>query len=418
MAKQLFDFDPHLPALPMAFDMGAVARLFAEHWPGAASNSSVTITKCALQDTKYQPATRCVTVYTLQFDQTDMPQQQTIGVIEITPAGLTHRLYDEDSRIPWLALATDPQEMHQHFAALLDDSAIKACIVTPVRYKPGARCVFRYDIRNDSGQRVFFGKLLADGDDQLMATIGALYQASLSRPAMPRILRPMAHWPDLHMLIQPAVVGGGELNILAFDPDEDNATRERWMRDAGARLAGLHACDVGAGPRRTMADDLEELREYVAPMAMVNPALAARYEAAVESIAAGNLPEPATVASHGAFRTDQFMIEDGELVMIDLDGFCWANPARDLGNFLAYLRWKAIRQPHNAAFIEHVGQLFLDGYYASGAAIDGEWLRRYTASSMLKIVGRRFRSLTAKEWDLVPSLLDAALTTLEQARAA
>ena len=99
------------------------------------------------------------------------------------------------------------------------------------------------------------------------------------------------------------------------------------------------------------------------------------------------------------------MIEDGELVMIDLDGFCWANPARDLGNFMAYLRWKAIRQPHNAAFIERGGQMFLDGYRASGVAIDDEWLRRYTADSLLKIMGRRFRSLTAKEWELVPNLL-------------
>lgn len=416
MSKQQFDFDPHLPMLPLAFDMGEVARLFTEHWPGTANGGPVTITKCALQDTKYQPATRCVTTYVLQFAQPGMPSQQTIAVIEITSAGLMHRLYDDDTRMPWLARATDAEEMRQRFAALLDDPTIGTCTVTPVRYKPGARCVFRYDVGTPAGQQVFFGKLLADGDDRLMTTIAALYQASLTRPEMPRILRPLARWPDMRMLVQPAVVGGGELNTLAFDPDEDSATRECWMRAAGARLAGLHACDVVVGPRRVIADDMEELREYVAPMAMVNPALAARYEAAVAAIAADTLAEPAPVASHGAFRTDQFMIENGELVMIDLDGFCWANPARDLGNFMAYLRWKAIRQPHNAAFIEHVGQVFLDGYRASGAAIDDEWLQRYTASSMLKIMGRRFRSLTAKEWNVVPSLLDAALTTLEEPR--
>ena len=300
MSKQQFDFDPHLPTLPMAFDMGAVARLFMEHWPGAASDGPVTITKCALQDT-YQPAARCVTTYMLQFEQPGKPPQQTIGVIEITPAGLTHRLYDDDTRLPWLALATDPQEIRKHFVTLLGDSTIESCAVTPVRYKPGARCVFRYDIRNPTGQHVFFGKLLADGDDRLMATIGALYQASLSRPEMPRILQPMAHWPDMRMLVQPAVVGGGELNTLAFDPNEDDATRERWMRDAGARLAGLHACDVVEGPRRTIADDLDELREYVAPMAMVNAALAVRYEAAVATSAADRLAEPAPVASLARF---------------------------------------------------------------------------------------------------------------------
>jgi aminoglycoside phosphotransferase (APT) family kinase protein len=218
----------------------------------------------------------------------------------------------------------------------------------------------------------------------------------------------MAFWPELHMLVQAEVVGGAELNDLAFDPTEDAATRERWLRDAGARLAGLHDCDV-IGPLRTMADDLDELREYVAPIAAVDPALADRYTSAVERLAAASAQsEPTPVASHGAFRTDQFMIENGELVMIDLDGFCWANPARDLGNFMAYLRWKAIRKPHDAAFIERVGQLFLQGYRAAGQSIDQGWLARYTADSLLKVAGRRYRSLTAKEWHLVPRLLEAA----------
>jgi hypothetical protein len=158
-----------------------------------------------------------------------------------------------------------------------------------------------------------------------------------------------------------------------------------------------------------MADDLDELREYIAPIAAVDPTLADRYAVAIERLAeAGANGEPAPAASHGAFRTDQFMIENGELVMIDLDGFCWANPARDLGNFMAYLRWKAIRKPHDAAFIERVGQLFLNGYRAAGGAIDGSWLARYTADSLLKVAGRRYRSLTTKEWHLVPLLIDAA----------
>ncbi len=89
------------------------------------------------------------------------------------------------------------------------------------------------------------------------------------------------------------------------------------------------------------------------------------------------------------------------------------NPARDLGNFMAYLRWKAIRKPKDADFIERVGQVFLDGYQAAGRAIDQRWLMLYTADSMLKIAGRRYRSLTAKEWHLVPRLLDGALAALD-----
>jgi hypothetical protein len=297
--------------------------------------------------------------------------------------------------------------MRERFGTLLG-TLVEDCAIAPVRYRPGVRCVFRYDLRTAAGKYTFFGKLIGQGAEDSMATIAALHNARASFPAMPRVLPPLAYWPELHMLVQAEVTGGAELNDLAFDPAEDAATRERWLRDAGARLAGLHSCDV-VGPPRTIADDLDELREYVAPIAAVDSALADRYAAAVEQLAEASMHgEPAPVASHGAFRTDQFMIENGELVMIDLDGFCWANPGRDLGNFMAYLRWKAIRKPHDAAFIERVGQLFLHGYHAAGQSIDQDWLARYTADSLLKVAGRRYRSLTAKEWHLVPLLIDAA----------
>jgi hypothetical protein len=401
-----FAFDPQLPALPLAFDLAAVARLFTEQWPRAGAGP-IEISKCKPQDTKYQPGRRCTTTYALTVAHPGAPAESTIGVLEITPAGPAHRLYDDDPQLPWLAPAISPQVISDHFAALLETN-IEDCVITPVRYRPGVRCVFRYDLATTAGRSTFFGKLIGQGAEESMATIAALHAARATFPTMPRVLPPLAYWPDLHMLMQAEVVGGAELNDLAFDPAEDATIRERWLHDAGARLAGLHGCDV-AGPARTMADDMDELREYIAPMAAANPALAKRYAATVERLAAsGANGEPAAVASHGAFRTDQFMIENGELVMIDLDGFCWANPARDLGNFMAYLRWKAIRKPHDAAFIERVGQLFLDGYRAAGHMIDQAWLARYTADSLLKVAGRRYRSLTAKEWHLVPQLIDAA----------
>lgn len=411
---QQFDFDPQLPALPLAFDRDAVARLFAEHWPEPQAGEPATIRSCRLQDTKYQPATRCVTTYELLVERPGGTPRQTIGVLEIRPTGPAHRLYDDDPKLPWLAAANDPAGMRERFAALLaqtpDAPAVEACAITPIRYKPGARCVFRYDLRTAAGAQTYFGKLVAKGADQLLATIAALHQASQLAPDMPRILRPLAYWPDVQMLIQSAVSGGAELNALAFDPTLEVGVRERWLRDAGVRLAALHSSAGAEGPARSLDDDLAELREYCAPMAIVDAPLAARYADLIEQIAAAaqgrNVADK--VASHGAFRTDQFMIEDDQLVMIDLDGFCWADPARDPGNFLAYLRWKAIRNPQQAPFIERAGRVFLDGYLAVRPAPAQDWLALYQAASLLKIAGRRYRSLTAKEWPLVPQLLDSA----------
>jgi hypothetical protein len=405
-----FHFDPQLPDLPVAFDPGAVTRLFAAHGPGSA-----TLRAHKLQDVKYQPRARCVATWELLVDQAGAPSRPTIGVVEITPAGPAARLFVDDPALPWLAPAMDPAGMRARFAAL-PGPAITACAITPIRYKPGARCVFRYDLQTADGPRSFFGKLLAQDGDRLMATITALHDLSRRVPALPRIPAPVAYWPEVHLLVQPAVTGGAELNTLAFDPAEEIATRDQWLRDAGARLAALQTHVTVAGPRRTIADDLAELREYEAPLTQAQPALAARYVDVLGEIAAlaAGQADGAAVAAHGAFRTDQFMIQDGDLVMIDLDGFCWADPARDAGNFLAYLRWKAIRRPEQAAFIDHAGQVFLAGYQAAGAALDPSRLALYEAASLLKIAGRPFRSLSVKEWPLVPQLLDVARAVLDQ----
>lgn len=413
---QRFDFDPQLPDLPLAFDLDAVAQLFAERWPDPqdAALAPPRVLSCRLQDVKYRPAARCVTVYELAVERPGGAPWRTIGVLEIGPQGPAHRIYHDDPRLPWLATARDPQAMRERFAALpgQDPGAppVEACAVTPVRYKPGSRCVFRYDLRAGPAERTVFGKLLGAGVEDLLATITALHQASEDDPALPGIPRPLAAWPNLRMVIQPAVGGGAELNALAFDPALEAGTRERWLRDAGARLAALHSVRGTPGPERSFAEDLDELREYQAPMAMVDAPIATRYEELLGRVArAGeDLSAPPLVASHGAFRTDQFLIEGDRLVMIDLDGFCWADPARDLGNFLAYLDWKAIRNPQQAAFIERAGQIFLGGYADARPAPDQRWLAVYRAASLLKIAGRRYRSLTAKEWPLIPRLLDRA----------
>lgn len=403
---ELLGFDPLLPDLPLVHDLAAVGRLFEGRWEAEGRPAQVRSAK--LQDVKYQPGRRCVATYALGTEGAG-GDWQTIGVVELTPDGPACRLYDDDPQLPAIREAADPARMAPRFAGLLG-GVVTSCDAAPVRYRPGVRCVFRYEVETRRTRQVVFGKLLGAGASELVATLEALHRASRERPAMPRVLPPVAYWPELGLVAQAEVAGRAELNDLAFRAEGDAAAREGWLRDAGARLAALHALTEVAGPRRSMQDDLDELREYVAPVAAADEALARRYGAALERLAAqiGGRDEPALVASHGAFRTDQFMIDGDQLVMIDLDGFCWANPARDVGNFGAYLRWKAVRQPHNTALIARAGELFVEGYRAAGGAVDAGWLAAYQADSLLKIAGRRYRSLTVKEWPLVPRLLEAA----------
>jgi hypothetical protein len=96
-----------------------------------------------------------------------------------------------------------------------------------------------------------------------------------------------------------------------------------------------------------------------------------------------------------------------------MDSYGWADPARDVANLLAYLRWRAIRQPSSTHTVARVRAAFLEGYgEAAASPLDLDSVRVFEAASMLKIVGRRYRSLAADEWERLPALLDAALVQL------
>src|SRR5262249_10881072 len=120
---------------------------------------------CRLQDTKYQPLVRCVTTYELHVARGGEAPWPTIGVLDISPAGPAHRLFVDDPALPGLRAAIDPAQVAARFAEVLarsgDPGVMESCTITPIRYKPGARCVVRYEIHTAAGPRVFFGKLFS-----------------------------------------------------------------------------------------------------------------------------------------------------------------------------------------------------------------------------------------------------------------
>ena len=60
------------------------------------------------------------------------------------------------------------------------------------------------------------------------------------------------------------------------------------------------------------------------------------------------------------------------------------------------------------------GRAFLEGYLSVQKDIDERWLSVYQAASLLKIAGRRFRSLTYLEWPLVIHLIQGAYSAITE----
>src|SRR5438094_251019 len=307
--------DRRLPELPAAFDLPAVSRLYEERWPGRAQ-PGLRVRARKVHDVDYQPSARCLVAHELTLKPRGDEPVETIGVVDVRPAGLGLRVFHEDPGLPWLADAADPAKVGRHLSALELAPRSRIVRVVPVRYKPGAV------------------------------------------------------------------------------------------------LAGLHAVPLPAGPPRRIVDDATYLARFSTSVASAAPPLARAFDEAMRRLESATHEEAPAVASHGSFRSDQLLIEGGEPLMIDLDGLCRANPARDVGNFLAYLRWKAIRQPQHSSFIEAAIPRFLAGYGSVLTLPDERWTARYEAGSMLKIAGRRFQKLDVSEWALVPQSLDEAQALL------
>jgi aminoglycoside phosphotransferase (APT) family kinase protein len=249
-----------------------------------------------------------------------------------------------------------------------------------------------------------------------MQALTELHKSSEENPDMPSILAPAAVWPEMEMILQPAVPDGIEFTHFAYDQKYEASERENWMFKAGRTLGVFHNNSTAPSETKTVYDDLTDLHEYTVIIEKVKPDLAAKFEEVIQQIITkvDHFKEPKSVASHGAMRTDQFILQGDRLALIDLDSYCWANPARDLGNFLAYLCWKAIRQPEHAQFVERAGRAFLEGYLSVHQDIDEKWLSVYQAASLLKIAGRRFRSLTYLEWPLVIHLIQGAFSAITE----
>jgi hypothetical protein len=403
-------FDEALPLLPLIDDDRCVLDLL-KAVDLLKADPEVAVRR---QDTKYRPGLDCLAGYELRSPEAECAP--VLGAVAVTRSGIDGFRVDRDPELPTLAQALDPAVVAPRLAGLLPatTSGPVTATATPVRYKPGIRCVIRYEVRSAENSAVFFGKLLSGGCSAQLALVNELSGALARVPDGPLVAAVADHWPDLAVVLQAAVTPAVEVHRLATDGSVAAEQRLDALHGSGRALARLHSVTLSGAPTRSFADTLGELHDLKPTVACADPALGARYAALLAALEDGDdgRPDP-DVTCHGAFRTDQLLLSADRFVLIDLDTLCRSEPARDLGNLLAYLDWKAIRRPSAAPFLTSAGKAVLDGYRQERPLPARRRLDLHRAASLVKIAGRRFRSLTVPEWPLVPQLLAVAAGLVE-----
>ena len=371
-----------------------------EHLPDALA---ATEPHWSLHDVRWTPGQGCQLAYQVEAGDSGAA---TFIALNLDAHGWSQHDFSIDPVLPGLPTAADSDLVLDDLATVVGEPIVH-CRVRPVRYRPGSRCVLRYDVLTASGPARYYAKVFPRA--VFADTAGrAMRVAAAAQPAL-GVARVLAVWPTLYATVGAAVDGRSASGVL-----RDETVPFRGRIDLANRLGGLladfHALTGVSVPLQTTSDHLSALSDLRPAVDIMDAALGDRLGRLVDDLARNLPPEDRLdVLTHSGFRAGQVTVDDmGRLCLLDLDGVCRGDAARDLGNALSHLSWQAIRQTLPGNEVPLLSQALLAGYESRGRPVDRVSLAWWQAAALAQIAARRFRRLEVADWVLAPRLIDLA----------
>ena len=374
--------------------------------------------------------------------------------------GVVLRAFPYDPDLPTLPAALDPAAigpvLGRAMPEVAGEQSVAWCEVSVAHYPREGPCVLRYHAQAGPDdavpQPLAYGKVYPDARGALVSQVLTLLAGGLVLyPGTGKVRLPclLAYLPEFRLVLTEAIRGTAALPALlaglrpangASSPqsNEPPARVLDMISAAGAAAAALHAVRPGPGQPslpdslsvRTLADELTSLRPELALVQPIWPDVAARVTTAVTELseqgsrADGRPP----VLSHGDFTPGQLLADldgSGELGLVDFDAACQAEPALDLGRFLAYLHVTAVRRagPGVRPALANLTAAFLDSYdratcaaVGPGLGVDWETRQRvaaFRAAHLARLALRACRRLKEDRAAIALDLLAARDTGME-----
>jgi aminoglycoside phosphotransferase (APT) family kinase protein len=279
-----------------------------------------------------------------------MPRSRPLRVAACVPdLGLVMYAFPLDPTLPTLVAATHPASVLPELRARLGWTA-PDCTVQVVRHARGGWCVLCYAYGES---HLVYGKVYADAaGPRRQDLLAALHRAVSSDVRVPR---PLGYVPRIRMSLCDVVPG-----------------RAARLADARERISGvvaaartasvLHAAPVVPPTSRTFAADVTALRRQLIAIRPVWPDVVAQLIAALTDVYAQAKHAPALPPTfcHGDFTPAQVLIDQTGFGVVDFDAAAVAEPALDLGRFLAYLRFALAKTGSQVG--PALAQAFLSAY--------------------------------------------------------
>jgi len=289
-----------------------------------------------------------------------------------------------DADLPTLVGATD-----RALAAEVLDAPAKSCSIALVQYGRRHRCVLRYQRDDRDPPTCVYGKVYADDRGaRVEPMVAALATAVPHTVLVPRVL---GYRADLRLSLLEALPG-------------QRAPAGAVVDDAARIAAALHRSDIAVGADRSIDAELSDLHDDVLLVQHISPEVGALLLdlLATIAVAAENSERLPPVFSHGDFTPSQLLTGERRCGLVDFDSIARAEPALDLGQFLAYLRIAMAKAEPSAGRdgADRPAEGFLATYVRAADAEAGEGALRararvYETISLLRCTAHAWQQLKA-----------------------
>jgi hypothetical protein len=321
-----------------------------------------------------------------------------------------------DPHFPQLVRVSDPPYVRTMLATVYAQAAgdpwpepAARYAITPIRYRPGQRHVLRYDPQETTGRgETLFAKLYegVDGAQALRVASWVTDQLAESGSGVTGV-RPRGYAAEDAVILYPQVFGT-PLSGQLCRPVRELA---KHLQRAGQALQTLHSAPVSledALAVHSFAAEVKGIARTCEHIQVLLPEVGARISKILECAQDlhSRLPHESPVFAHGDFKADHLWITPTGLTLIDFDTCALADPALDIGKFLADLQWwyAGYDQPG----VEAAQEQFLKGY---GSGADPARLMRsriYETLVLVKMTAHRVRLFDAAWSRRTEQLIDRA----------
>jgi len=369
-----------------------------------------------------------------------------VGVVE--PLCMALQVFPVDGELPTLVEATDRRRMLGVLGQALpaaggDGLVAEDCRVELGHYGRQHRCVLRYHVDTRAAgdgarQRLLvYGKVAGDGRGALALPVTGALRQLLAQDGrwefgVPRCL---GYLPDLQLALFEAIPGVPQVAQLLKARIQGGAgggpggglTLEESVEACARIAATLHTSGIGLGRSRAFGDEAAALRSGFSLVRRVSPGLGERLDAWLDLAEerAGASGALAAGFAHGDFSYTQLIFDGRHSGLVDFDTVCQAEPALDLGQFLAYLavaarKAKAPDGPGpGTSLAGRLGARFLDAYAEAAGAARAELPHRaavYELVSLLRLAFHSWQKLKRSRLEHVVDVLDERVPELATRR--